>query len=270
MNLQTIPRSDKTVKRCFVPKLDALLFADYPNIELKLLAWYLESINFPSMADVFRAGGDLHKVTASGLMGVPQDALTDDQRQVGKRLNFSIVYGGGMPTIMQQLGIEAPDALALLTNFHKTWPGIGWATKRKPAAEGTLINFILTRCAKRGDKLFDPAVSRGYITTLYGRHLHPKAEHAALNNLCQGCAADLMKWAMVEVDRELKAAGARSHIVNMVHDELILDVAADELPWVAANLPAWMTDPRIESVVPIMPECEVSFTTWADKEPYAA
>lgn len=262
MNLQTIPRSDKTVKKCFVPKYDALLFADYPNIELKLLAFYLESIGFPSMADVFRAGGDLHRVTASGLMGIPQDALTDNQRQVGKRLNFSIVYGGGMPTIMLQLGIEAPEALGLLTNFHRTWPGIGWATKKKPALEGTLIWHILNECRNPQRK--------GYITTLYGRHLHPKEDHAALNNLCQGCAADLMKWAMVETDRELKAAGLRAHIVNMVHDELILDVPAEELPYVAAHLPDWMTDPRIEAVVPIRPECEVSYTTWAEKEPYVA
>lgn len=222
------------------------------------------------MADVFRAGGDLHRVTAAGICGVPEDQVTDLQRQGGKRVNFSIVYGGGMPTLMLQLGITGPEALEMLRNFHRTWPGIGWNTKRSPADEGTLIHHILTRCAKPGDKYFKPGVSRGYMTTLYGRHLHPKADHAALNNLCQGCAADLMKWAMVNVAEQLKAAGARSHIVNMVHDELILDVASDELKEIARRLPDWMTDTRIEAVVPIRPECEVSYTTWADKEPWAS
>ncbi len=218
------------------------------------------------MADGFRKGADLHVTTACGVLGLTPDVerygpygIADEDRQVGKVLNFSIVYGGGMPTVMEQLGVSAPEALAILRRFHNTWPGIGWHTKKKPAAPGTLIHSILQRIDERG-----------YITTLYGRHLHPKAMHAALNNLCQGCAADLMKWAMVRVDAGLKAGKYQSHIVCMVHDDLALDVKRIELDWLAGLIPEWMTDPRIEAVVPIRPSCEVSYTNWADKAPWEA
>jgi DNA polymerase-1 len=209
------------------------------------------------MAEGFRLGDDLHTVSAAGVLGLNINAVTEEQRQIGKTFNFSIVYGGGMPTLMRQLGVTAPEALSLLRNYHGTWPGLGWATKRKPANPGTLLHAIAGRIE-----------DRGYVTTLYGRHLHPKAMHAALNNLCQGCAADLAKWAMIRVHQGLKAGGFRSHIVNFVHDELMLDCARDEVPALAVLLPEWMTDPRIEAVVPIKPSCEISWTTWAEKEKY--
>lgn len=258
MNIQTMPRKDKVVKAAFVPKLDAFMAFDYPNIELKLLAFYLESVGWPSMADVFRAGADLHLETAAGVLGKPADTLTDAERQdYGKVPNFSIVYGGGMPTIMSQLNFTAPEALAFLRAYHAKWPGIGWESKRRPADHGTLVAGIKERVN-----------TRGYITTLYGRHLHPRSMHSALNALCQGCAADLIKWAMVQVDDSLKYHGMRSHIANMVHDDLLLDCVAEEIPALAASVPQWMTDPRIQAVVPIVPEPEISFTNWAEMAPY--
>ncbi len=259
VNIQTLPRGDKVVKAAFVPKFEggAFILADYPNIELKLLAFYLESIGFPSMGKVFREGADLHTQTAAGILGIPYDQVADEQRQIGKKLNFSIVYGGGVPTLIAQLGLTPADALELLRSYHATWPGIGWDSKRRPADAGTLIATIKARIAERG-----------YITTLYGRHLHPKAMHAALNNLCQGCAADLMKWAMVRTYDALQEGGFQSHIINMVHDELVLDCHPDEVDAVAALLPEWMTDDRIEAVVPIKPSCDVSYTTLADKTAY--
>jgi DNA polymerase-1 len=272
VNIQTIPRKDKVVKAAFIPKLDGFLLADYPNIELKLLAFYLQMIGDPTMAELFRQGADLHTATACGVLGLtldwvkyPDYGISDESRQVGKVLNFSIVYGGGMPTIMEQLHIGPKEALEILTNYHATWPKMGWATKRNPAAEGTLLWAIDSQIKERALTAPD---HRGYITTLYGRHLHPKAMHAALNNLCQGCAADLMKWAMIRVHQGLKEGGFESHIVNMVHDELKLDVRRDEVPALNILLPQWMTDPRIEAVVPILPECEISWTTWADKVKY--
>ena len=214
------------------------------------------------MADVFREGRDLHTETAAGVLGktvdftkFPEYGLSDDDRQIGKKLNFSIVYGGGVPTLVKRLGITSSEAMDLLRGYHGTWPGIGWASKKRDADPGTLLHSIKNRVE-----------TRGYITTLYGRHLHPRSMHSALNALCQGCAADLMKWAMVETHRQLTQSGLASHIVNMVHDELILDCAESELVYLTNNLPDWMTDERIESVVPIRPGCDVSFTTWADKE----
>lgn len=257
MNIQTIPRDDKVVKAAFIPKLDAFLYCDYPNIELKLLAYYMEQIGHPSMAEVFRNGADLHIETAAGLFGKPSSEVTDADRQVGKRLNFSIVYGGGIPTIMEQLKIEKVQALDLLRKYHATWPGIGWAGKNRKADPGTLSWWIEKRLQEKG-----------YITTLWGRHLHPHSPHVAINALCQGCSADLMKWALRMIHRWLREHGMRSHLVNVVHDEAQIDAARDELRILIENVPRLMTDERINASVPIVPEPEISFGSWADKEPF--
>lgn len=258
MNVQNIPRDDKVVKQAFVPKLDALFYADYPNIELKLLAYYLNNIGHPSMAEAFRGGVDLHIRTAAGVFGVEEANVTDEQRQVGKKLNFSIVYGGGIPTLIRQgVAEDAHAALDLLRGFHGAWPGIGWESRQREAEPGTLIWWIKKRL---GD--------RGYVTTLWGRHLHPRSLHSALNALIQGCAADLMKWALIEVHDWTVEAQIRSHLINVVHDEVQMDAAKDELPILAVKVPVLMTYGPVEGVVPIKPEPDVSYTTWADKEPY--
>lgn len=268
MNVQNIPRDDKVVKRAFVPKLDALFFADYPNIELKLLAYYLNEIGCPEMAEFFndKSGhGDLHIRTAAGMYSVSDEAVTDLQRQKGKRCNFSIVYGGGTPTLIQQRAAkDFAEASDMLHRFHTAWPGIGWESpvKRqfglKPeAAKGTLTDLIKSKVNERG-----------YITTLWGRHLHPRSTHSALNALLQGGAADLMKWAMIQVHGWLKANNMKSHIVNMVHDELMLDAAKDELPALAITVPDLMVYAPLEAIVPIKPDPDVSWTSWAEKEPY--
>jgi DNA polymerase I len=243
-----------------VPKLDALFFADYPNIELKLLAWYLDQIGFPEMADYFRndPDPDLHVRTAAGMYGVEIAEVTDAQRQVGKRLNFSIVYGGGVPTLLRQgAAKDAPEALEMLRAFHSAWPGIGWESKQREADPGTLFWVIKERLNERG-----------YITTLWGRHLHPRSLHSSLNALIQGCAADLMKWALNEVHQWLSDNELQSHLVNMVHDELIMDALKSELSLLATNVPDLMTYELLQAVVPIRPEPDVSYTTWADKIPY--
>lgn len=268
MNVQNIPRDDKVIKAAFRPKLDCFLFFDYPNIEAKLLAYYLDAIGHPEMAQAFRDGLDLHILTASGVYGIPYDELlaqflagdkaADLMRQVGKRLNFSIIYGGGVPTLIEQgVAKDGKEALDLLRRYHTTWPGIGWVSKRSDPNPGTLNWSIQKRLRERG-----------YITTLWGRHLHPQEEHAALNHLCQGCAADLMKAALVSVHRACTLNGFRSHLVNVVHDELFLDVAQEELPQLLDIVPRLMDDERISAVVPIRPEPDISYTTWADKAPY--
>ena len=258
MNVQNIPRSDKTVKEAFMPKLDGLLFFDYPGIELKMLAWYMEQIGHPSMAEVFRQGADLHKRTAAGLFGVPEEKVTDEQRQTAKVVNFSIVYGGGVPTLIQQGVVkDGKAAMNMLKRYHSTWPGIGWQTRRSPAKVGTL--------AWRLDQRIK---SREYITTLWGRHLHPHSEHVRINCLCQGCAADLLKFALVKVHTFLKDHDMKSHLVNTVHDEVSIDFVQEELSTLLHVVPILMDYEPLGSVVPIRPEPDISYTTWADKVPY--
>lgn len=258
VNVQTIPRDDKAVKKGFIPKLDCIFFADYPNIELKLLAWYLDQLGHPSMGEAFRSGADLHVRTAAGVFGLDESEVTDAQRQIGKRLNFSIVYGGGIPTLVRQgVAEDAESALKLLRGFHGAWPGIGWESKQREADPGTLIWWIKRRLKERG-----------YIATIWGRHLHPRSMHASLNALVQGCAADLMKWALIEIHAWTLNEGLQSHLINVVHDEIQMDATLGELPLLARHVPDLMTYQPVEDVVPIRPVPDVSYTTWAEKEPY--
>lgn len=247
MNYQNIPRSDKVVKQAFVPKLDALLLCDYDSIELRLLAFYMASVGDDTMVKAILAGDaggeDLHTISAKGAL-LLVGPISDEKRQIGKVLNYSIVYGGGAPTLMRQLGLTFQEAKTLLAAFHDQWPGI-----RK------VQNLIEARLAERG-----------YITTLWGRHLHPDSPHKALNALVQGCAADLMKSALVKLDAAL--LDMDSHMVSVIHDEVILDCVEGELPWLAENVPVLMQDERVQSVIPIEVAVEVSRTTWAEKEPY--
>lgn len=231
------------IKRAFVPKLDALLFADYQQIELRLLAYYMSELGDPSMADVIKAGEDLHTQSAIGALQLTRPP-TDEERQVGKTLNFSIVYGGGCPTLMRQLGITYQEARAILDAYHARWPGIG-----------LVQHTINTRLEERG-----------YITTLWGRHLHPESEHKALNALVQGCAADLMKSALVNVHRELE--DYQAHLVSVIHDELIIDSPLSEVDELAQKVPGWMIDERVNLVVPIGVDVEWTTTNWAEKRPY--
>ena len=212
------------------------------------------------MADYFcnDPDPDLHVRTAAGMYGCELHEVTDLQRQIGKRLNFSIVYGGGIPTLLRQGAAKnAKEALSMLRAFHSAWPGIGWESKQSEADAGTLFWFIKNRVNERG-----------YITTLWGRHLHPRSMHSSLNALIQGCAADLMKWALNQVHQWARDEGLQSHLVNMVHDELIMDAAKSELPLLARKVPDLMTHEMLQAVVPIRPEPDVSYTSWADKEPY--
>jgi DNA polymerase-1 len=268
VNIQNVPRDDKVVKAAFRPRLDALLFYDYPSIENKLLGFYLDTLGHPSMAEAFREGLDPHILTAAGVYGRQYDDLlsayeagdkeADLMRQTGKRLNYSIIFGGGIPTLVAQgVAKDSKEALDLLRKYHGTWPGIGWASKNRKANEGTLAYHI--------DKRLQ---ARGYITTLWGRHLHPHSGHVAINALCQGCAADLMKWALIQVHRYLKAHKFQSHLVLSVHDELTLDSVEDEIPTLVKVVPDLMTFAPVEAVVPIRPEPDISWTTWADKTPY--
>lgn len=244
MNVQNIPRSQKDVKRAFVPKLDAFFFFDYKAIEVRLLAYYLaKGIGDNSLATEIREGLDPHSVTAQGLFG--RADISDEERQVGKTLNFSIIYGGGTPTIMRQLGVDYPEAKRLLKAYHETRPGI------------KLLNA----------KIATTLGERGYINNLYQRRLHVEEEHKALNALIQGSAADLMRDAVIRVDKFL--SDKSSHIVNIIHDEIMLDADKSEYDILVASIPRLMTNDEVSEVVPIEVDCEWSTTNWAEKEEYS-
>ena len=244
MNVQNIPRSQKDVKRAFVPKFDAFLFFDYKAIEVRLLAYYLaRGIGDHSLATEINNGSDPHLITAQGLYG--EEIVTDEQRQVGKTLNFSIIYGGGSRTIMNQLGVPFKEARRLLEAYHSTRPG---------------IRLLQTRIA-------NTLHSRGYISNLYDRRLHVTEDHKALNALIQGSAADLMRDSVVRISKHLDTHYA-SHIVNIVHDEVIIDATISEVNDLTKIIPTLMGNKTVEEFVSIETDCEWSTTNWAEKEEY--
>lgn len=243
MNFQNLPRKDKVVKRAFKPKLDALLFFDYSQIEFLLLAYYCAKLGDDSMVRVMKEGNDLHTETAIGalrLSGPPEDW----QRQLGKQINYSLIYGGGKPAIRRYANCSWHEAGQILDGFHARWPGVGLVQAR--------INDTLD--------------TRGYIKTLAGRHLHPRSRHSALNTLIQGGAAELKRWAVVKVHSYLRPF--ESHLVLEVHDELIVDATDTEVPFLAEQIPGFMDYEPVSRIIQIETDCEWTHTNWAEKQPY--
>ena len=255
MNFQNIPRDDKVVKRAFVPKRDVFIFSDYKQIEPRLTAYFAEKIGFPEFADQIRAGVGPYEAVARLATG--KETLTEEERDTWKRIFLGILYGAGVKRVrevwMEETGeaITMAEAKNIVSTFKKNWPAI-------PA---------LQECVQRA------AFNRGYIVGLDGRHLHleENGEHKLLNKLIQGSAAGIMKRAILNVHRHLRAhPELETRMVSVVHDELIGDAPLREVPYFAEQLPILMREgfEHIHEVVPILVDIEVSSGTWADKVSY--
>lgn len=267
LNAQNIPQSFAVVKENFVPKLGRLVFVDYSQIELRLLAWYLLLIGDDSMASAFREERDLHAETAKGLFDLTDREPTEDERAIGKKLNFMVVYQGGVPTVRKELDVSAADANQFLDRYHETWPMIGrqryckcgepdWCPQHDPK-HGTLC-YILREAMR----------DRGYAKTLIGRKVRPDSDHKILSSVIQGGAAEIMKEAMLDADAALKETGMRTHLVSTIHDELMFDTTIEEFPTLCDLVPGWMDYPRVSDDVPIDIDIEYSDVSWAQKEKY--
>lgn len=210
-----------------------------------------------TMCENFAKGIDPHTATARLMLGLDDTVeLTDAQRQVGKTGNFSIMYAGGVPTIMRQLKCDKEEAKRLLARLRATMPGI----------------------KELNDELIHTFRTRGYVRSIAGRHLSvdpaivaksgmDRAESALLNYIIQGSAAELMRHGLIKMHYWLRDRGFQSHIVNVVHDEAQLDVVIPELEALCANLPRLMGNAEVEEYVAIAVDIEVSETSWADKHP---
>lgn len=214
------------------------------------------------MAEVFARGEDLHAASAAAILKKPIDELTDAERQVGKTYNFLTIYGGGPGKAAKSLDIEFDHAKEQQDQFHAQWPAI------KKLHNPPFFNGQYGKGQKPG-LIQRRLKERGYITTIWGGHLHPRSPHMALNALVQGCAADLMRASMVSVAKTLKGNGCKTHLVNVVHDELIFDCVADEVDELVPEIQRCMCDwPQITEFVPVEVDVNISFTSWAEKEEY--
>ena len=253
-NLQNIPvrtEEGRAVRALFEPGAgyDALLSADYSQIELRILA---HMSGDATLIDAFRHGQDVHARTASEVFDVPLAEVTGEQRRRAKAVNFGIVYGLSDFGLARDLGIGRREAAGYIERYFERYHGVR--------------AFL--------DKIVADAHTNGYVTTLYGRRrdlpaIHSRnfmqrsfAERMAMNTPIQGTAADLIKIAMIRADEALRAAGVKSRILLQVHDELVLEVVADEIDAVSTLLRTAMSG-AAELYVPLAVDVHTG-KNWAE------
>ena len=218
-NLQNIPirkESGKRIRKMFVPADgNVLVCGDYSQIELRLMA---HMSGDKAMIDAFNGGEDFHRSTAARLFGVPFEEVTQDMRRSAKAVNFGIIYGISDFGLSEDLGISVYEARRYMQNYFATYPGV----KR----------FM--------DDCVAFAKENGYVKTLYGRKRYiPElqasvyatrafGERVAMNMPLQGTASDIIKAAMIEVDKKLAEGGYKAKLIMQVHDELIVDCPLSE------------------------------------------
>lgn len=246
MNWQTIPRDKKLVKQAVIPKLDAILYMDYSNMELRILAYYLAvALRDFSLVDEFADGADIHRITASRIYGKLPEDITDIERQAGKTLIFSLCYGGGVPTLQRQGVVSSYlEGKKLVSAFHESRPGI----------------------KKLTEKLIESNQSKGYIRLVDGSRLHPQEEHKMLNALVQGSGAVIMRRAYVRIYQYLSRAGFKSHLILPVHDEFQIDTARSEMYTVVEAVPKLMGHDKVDSIIPLKTSIEWTTTNWSEKK----
>ncbi len=219
-NLQNIPvrtALGREIRAAFVaPPGRLLLSADYSQIELRILAHLSEDA---VLVEAFRHGEDIHSRTAQEVFGVGPMAQTPDHRRVAKVINFGVIYGLSAFGLAQQLGIDTKEASKFITAYFERYSGV----------------------KKYLDSQIAEVRKAGFTKTLFGRtrqipeinspqpNLRSFAERTAMNTPMQGAAADLIKLAMIELDRRL-AGDFESRMILQVHDELLFEAPEQELP----------------------------------------
>jgi DNA polymerase I len=226
-----------------------LLTADYSQIELRVLAHLTED---PGLVDAFSRRADIHTTTAARVFGVQESEVDDFQRRFAKVVNFGLAYGMEAYGLGQRLDIPTEQAKEILDSYFESFPNVK--------------EFMVETVRE--------AKQRGYTTTIFGRRrqitelssdnfrIRQMGERMAQNAPVQGSAADIFKLAMIELDRELEAAGLSSRMVLTVHDELVLEVPLDEREQVEALVRKVM-ESITELNVPL--EVEIGFgANWAE------
>ncbi len=219
-NLQNIPvRTDegREIRKAFIPSDGNVFFsADYSQIELRLVA---DLSGDTTMLDAFSHGHDIHAITAAKIYHETLDSVTPDQRRKAKTANFGILYGISAFGLSERLSIPRSEAKMLIDGYFTTFPQVRQYIDRSIAA----------------------AKEKGYVTTLYGRRrmlpdinsrnavVRSFSERNAINAPIQGTAADIIKIAMIAIDRRFAAEGIKSKMILQVHDELNFDVLPNEL-----------------------------------------
>ena len=253
-NLQNIPTRTEVgrqMRKMFVPGkgYDLLMSCDYSQVELRVMA---SIAGDELLIDSFRHGQDVHARTASEIFGVPLEDVTPYMRSKAKTVNFGIIYGISDFGLGRQLGVPRSEAASYIDSYFARYTGVKAYMEREK----------------------QKAREQGYVETLFGRRrylpdIHASnfnrrtfAERTAINTPIQGTAADIIKIAMLHVRERLKAAGVKSRVLLQVHDELVLEVPAEEEAQVGALVKEAMEN-AVTLSVPLVADIAVG-KTWAD------
>ena len=229
-NLQNIPvRSEqgRRIRRAFIaaPGMQ-MVAADYSQIELRIMAHLSQDAG---LLRAFSEGRDVHSATAAEVFRVPIEQVTAEQRRQAKGINFGLIYGMSAFGLGRQLQIDRPRAQYYMDRYFEHYPGVQAFMQR----------------------LRTQAAEAGYVETLFGRRLYlpqikgrgpqrQAAERAAINAPMQGTAADIIKRAMIDVDRWMQGLDYPAHMLMQVHDELVFEVAEAHVDSFIAALPPLM------------------------------
>lgn len=245
-NLQNIPvrtERGREIRKAFIPSAPdgVIMSADYSQIELRIMAHLSGDAH---LIEAFRQGKDVHAITAAKIFGIDADEVTPDQRRIAKTANFGIMYGISAFGLAQRLKIPRGDAKKIIDDYFTNFPAVS--------------AFISDTIASAREK--------GYVETLFGRRrylpditsrnatVRALAERNAVNAPIQGTSADIIKIAMVEVDREMQAQGLKSRMVLQVHDELVFDAVQEEIGTLERMVVEKMQN-VIELSIPLTVEC---------------
>jgi len=230
-NLQNIPvrtAEGRRIREAFIaPPGSHIVSADYSQIELRIMAHLSKDAG---MLQAFANNEDIHRHTAAEIFGVERDDVDNEQRRYAKVINFGLIYGMSAFGLAQNLNIERSAAANYIERYFARYPGV----------------------REYMDKTREIAKQKGYVETYFGRRLwvpeinspngmrRAGAERAAINAPMQGTAADLIKLAMIAVDKWLHDEKLASKLIMQVHDELVLEVPDHELELVKTKLPELM------------------------------
>ena len=243
-NLQNIPArtpEGRRIREAFEARPGwTIVDADYSQIELRIMA-HLSGDE--GLLSAFARGEDIHRSTASEVFATPIEQVTSDERRMAKVINFGLIYGMSAFGLAQQLGLDRKVAAAYVDEYFRRFPGVKRYMERTRAAADA-AGFVETVFGRR---LWLPEIRSGR------RNLKAAAERAAINAPMQGTAADLIKLAMIAVDRWLAEENLKTRLILQVHDELVLEAPPEEVERVRTMLPKLMAEVA-ELAVPLIAE----------------
>ena len=219
-NLQNIPvRNEygRLIRKCFVPEQDCMILSsDYSQIELRIFA-HLAGVE--ELAHAFKKGEDIHSKTASDIYGIPLDEVTANMRRNAKAVNFGIIYGISSYGLSEDLDISPKEAKEFINKYFETYPGIK-KYMDETISQAHIDGYVKTIMNRK--RIIDEINNKNYM-------IRSQGERIALNTPIQGSSADILKKAMIEIDKEFARLKLKSKMLLQIHDELIFNVDKNEL-----------------------------------------